>query len=263
MSVAQGDLNISIENKEKGELKDLLDGFNLMTNELKKNQLELTELEREAAWKEMAKQVAHEIKNPLTPMKLSVQQLIASFRDKNNKFNEIFEKVSLTILNQIESLSSIASEFSRFAKMPSYKIEEVDLGNVSADVINLFTDEAVDIKLEINEELPIVNADNSQVRRLLINLIRNSIQAGASEIKLIISCENDLCNLFIEDNGKGIPTQIRDKIFDQNFTTKSSGMGLGLKLAKRFLDGIGGSIQLVENEKPGAIFKVSFPISKK
>ncbi len=263
MSVAQGDLNISIANKEKGELKDLLDGFNLMTNELKKNQLELTELEREAAWKEMAKQVAHEIKNPLTPMKLSVQQLIASFRDKNNRFDEIFEKVSVTILNQIESLSSIASEFSRFAKMPSYKIEEVDLRNVSSDVINLFTDEAVDIQLEINDELPMVNADNSQVRRLLINLIRNSIQAGASEIKLVINCENNLCSLFIEDNGKGIPSEFRDKIFDQNFTTKPSGMGLGLKLAKRFLDGIGGSIVLEENDKPGAIFKISFPISKK
>jgi two-component system, NtrC family, nitrogen regulation sensor histidine kinase NtrY len=263
MSVAQGDLNIAIENKEKGELKNLLDGFNLMTNELKKNQSELAELEREAAWKEMAKQVAHEIKNPLTPMKLSIQQLIAAFRDKNKKFDEIFEKVSLTILNQIESLSSIASEFSRFAKMPSYKIEEVDLSNVSSDVINLFTDEAVDIQLKISVEPPRVSADNSQVRRLLINLIRNAIQAGASEIKLIISRDINFCNMFITDNGKGIPLEIKDKIFDQNFTTKISGMGLGLKLAKRFLDGIGGSIELVENNKLKTTFKVSFPISQK
>ena len=262
MSVAQGDLNISLENKEKGELKNLLDGFNLMTNELKKNQSELAELEREAAWKEMAKQVAHEIKNPLTPMKLSVQQLIATFRDKNKKFDEIFEKVSSTILNQIESLNSIASEFSRFAKMPSYKIEEVDLGIISADIINLFTDEAVNIKLEVDDKLPKVNADNSQVRRLLINLIRNSIQAEASEIKLAINRSNDFCTLIIEDNGKGINPEIRDKIFDQNFTTKTSGMGLGLKLAKRFMDGIGGSIELAESDQPGTIFKVSFPVSQ-
>lgn len=262
-SVAQGDLNISVENKERGELKDLLDGFNLMTNELKKNQSELAELEREAAWKEMAKQVAHEIKNPLTPMKLSVQQLIASFRDKNPKFDEIFDKVSLTILNQIESLSSIASEFSRFAKMPSYKIEEVDLGSVSADVINLFTDESVNIKLKVENNLPNVSADNSQVRRLLINVIRNSIQAEASEIKLLIKGGEDFCELIIEDNGKGIAPENRNRIFEQNFTTKASGMGLGLKLAKRFLDGIGGTIELIDKEKPGTIFKILIPIFNK
>jgi two-component system, NtrC family, nitrogen regulation sensor histidine kinase NtrY len=263
MSVAQGDLNISLENNEKGELKNLLDGFNLMTNELKKNQSELAELEREAAWKEMAKQVAHEIKNPLTPMKLSIQQLIASFRDKSKKFDEIFEKVSSTILNQIESLSAIASEFSRFAKMPSYKIEEVDLGSVSMDIINLFIDEAVNIRLEIDDKLPKVSADNSQVRRLLINLIRNSIQAEASEIKLSFNYDTNLCNLLIEDDGKGISPEIRDKIFEQNFTTKTSGMGLGLKLAKRFLDGIDGDIQLIESNKPGTTFKVTFPLAKK
>lgn len=262
-SVAQGDLNISVENKERGELKDLLDGFNLMTNELKKNQSELAELEREAAWKEMAKQVAHEIKNPLTPMKLSVQQLIASFRDKNPKFDEIFDKVSSTILNQIESLSSIASEFSRFAKMPSYKIEEVDLGSVSADVINLFTDESVNIKLKVENNLPRVSADNSQVRRLLINVIRNSIQAEASEIKLLIKGGEDFCELIIEDNGKGIAPENRNRIFEQNFTTKASGMGLGLKLAKRFLDGIGGTIELIDKEKPGTIFKILIPIFNK
>ena len=147
--------------------------------------------------------------------------------------------------------------------MPSYKIEEIDLGNISKDVINLFTDEAVNIQLELNDKLPKVNADNSQVRRLLINLIRNSIQAEASEIKLLIGCDDKFCNLSIEDNGQGISPEIRDKIFDQNFTTKSSGMGLGLKLAKRFLDGIGGDIQLIESSKPGTTFKLLFPISQK
>lgn len=261
LSVAQGDLNIVIQNKEKGELKDLLDGFNLMTNELKKNQSELAELEREAAWKEMAKQVAHEIKNPLTPMKLSIQQMIASFKNKNSSFEGIFEKLSSTILNQIESLSSIASEFSRFAKMPSFKIEEVDLANLIKDTVNLFSDEAVNIQLDLPENLPRVTADNAQVRRLIINLIRNSIQADANQINLRVNVDKDACILFVHDNGKGIPLDLRDKIFEQNFTTKSSGMGIGLKLARRFMDGIGGSIVLVENDKSGTTFKVLFPIS--
>lgn len=263
VSVAQGDLSIVLKNKEKGELRDLFDGFNLMTEELKKNQRELAELERESAWKEMAKQVAHEIKNPLTPMKLSIQQLIASFITKNKNFEEIFSKVSQTILNQIDSLNQIASEFSRFAKMPSYKIEAVDLRNLIADVINLFSDETITILNEVKYDIPKINADNSQVRRLLINLIRNSIQSHASTITLSSKIENDFCCLLVEDDGSGIPLEIKDKIFEQNFTTKAGGMGLGLKLAKRFLTGIGGDIQLVESEKRGTTFKVTFPIYKK
>lgn len=262
MSVAQGDLNVIIENKEKGELKNLLDGFNMMTNELKRNQTELAELERESAWKEMARQVAHEIKNPLTPMKLSIQQLIASFNDKSKNFEEIFEKVSNTILNQIESLSSIASEFSRFAKMPSLKIEKVDLAAVSKDVMNLFIDEKISITLEVNENVPLINADTSHVRRMLINMVRNSIQAGADKIILKIYSDDENCFLTIEDNGRGIPLEIRDKIFEQNFTTKSAGMGIGLKLAKRFLDGIGGEIKLLESINAGAKFQITFPIVK-
>jgi nitrogen fixation/metabolism regulation signal transduction histidine kinase len=249
-----------VPNLERGEIKELIEGFNQMTEELRKNEVEMAMLERENAWKEMAKQVAHEIKNPLTPMKLSIQQLMATFRDKNKNFEEIFEKVSATILNQIESLSSIASEFSRFAKMPSYKLEQIDILNLTTDVINLFTDESVNIELDIEERVPQVNADNSQVRRLLINLIRNSIQAGASEIKLRIGRDNDFCTLLIEDNGKGIISENREKIFEQNFTTKSSGMGLGLKLAKRFLDGIGGDIQLVDSGTHGTTFRIRFPI---
>src|ERR1035441_7497673 len=129
-SVKQGDLNVSIINKEKGELRDLLNGFNSMVGELKNNQNELAEFEREKAWKEMAKQVAHEIKNPLTPMKLSIQQLIISVKDKKTNFEEIFEKLSNTILNQIENLNQIASEFSKFARMPRINLEEIDLLSV-------------------------------------------------------------------------------------------------------------------------------------
>ena len=136
----------NIKNKEKGELKELFDGFNAMTSELQRNQNDIAELERESAWKEMAKQVAHEIKNPLTPMKLSVQQLVAAYNDKKTEFDEILKKLSQAILNQIESLSLIASEFSSFAKMPSLKLEEFDLIPVIKDTINLFGDEEAEIK---------------------------------------------------------------------------------------------------------------------
>ncbi len=258
-SVAHGDFNVELKSNVKGELKDLLSGFNLMTKELQKNQNELAELERENAWKEMAKQVAHEIKNPLTPMKLAVQQLMVSYRDKNKNFETIFEKVSNTILSQIENLSLIASEFSRFARMPHFNIEEVDLISVIRDTINLFGDEQIKIEIKGNVNSALIEADKNQFRRLIINLIRNSIQASANKVEIKIESEVDQFILVISDNGKGIPEEIHGKIFESNFTTKNKGMGLGLKLAKRFIEGINGSISLIKNESPGAAFKISIP----
>ncbi|HEX9252649.1 MAG TPA: HAMP domain-containing protein, partial [Ignavibacteriaceae bacterium] len=183
-AVSKGDLNVKIDHREKGELKDLLDGFNQMTSELKKNQIELAEMEREAAWKEMAKQVAHEIKNPLTPMKLALQQLIISYKDKSKDFDKLFEKVSHTVLNQIDNLNQIASEFSRFAKMPSLKIETLDMLSVLNDTLNMFMHEKTSIKIITSLDNAIIDADLSQLRRMFVNLIRNSMQADASSIAI-------------------------------------------------------------------------------
>jgi two-component system, NtrC family, nitrogen regulation sensor histidine kinase NtrY len=259
ISVAQGDLNVKLENKERGEIKDLVNGFNRMTGELQKNQLDLAELERENAWKEMAKQVAHEIKNPLTPLKLAVQQLVASYKDKSEKFDSVFEKVTQTVLAQIENLSSIATEFSRFAKMPSLNLEEVNLQEVIADTLNLFVDEKVKIIFNSDVESSVIEADNNQLRRMIINLIRNSIQADADEIKIDLhSIENNYILIFA-DNGIGIPASERDKIFEPGYTSKEKGMGIGLKLIKRFLEGINGNIILQETSEKGTIFKITIP----
>jgi len=258
-SVANGDFNIELEDNMKGEIKELYTGFNLMTRELQKNQIELAELERENAWKEMAKQVAHEIKNPLTPMKLAVQQLIVSYRDKNKNFDSIFEKISSTILSQIENLSQIASEFSRFARMPNFKIEIIDMLPVINDSLNLFVHENIKMQLKTNLTEAIVEADRSQIRRMLINLIRNSIQAGADLIKLRLEQEDSSFVIILSDNGSGIPQNIKEKIFDSNFTTKIKGMGLGLTLAKRFLEGINGSISLADDVSSGASFRIYIP----
>jgi two-component system nitrogen regulation sensor histidine kinase NtrY len=201
-SVAQGDFNIEVDSNVKGEMKDLLAAFNTMTKELQRNQIEHAELERENAWKEMAKQVAHEIKNPLTPMKLAVQQLIVAYRDKNKSFDSIFEKVSSTILNQIENLNQIASEFSRFARMPNYKLEEFDLLPVIKDTLNLFGDEQIKLDFSTNLNLALVEGDKSQFRRLLINLIRNSIQARANKVIITLKTENRFYDLTVADNGR-------------------------------------------------------------
>ena len=258
-AVAKGDLNIQLSQTEKGEIGDLFDGFNSMTRELQKNQSEIAELERENAWKEMAKQVAHEIKNPLTPMKLSMQQILASFQDKKENFEEILKKLSQSILNQIENLSLIASEFSALAKMPSLKLEKIELVSIIHDTINLFSDESIEIKFDSHWNEIYSEADKSQFTRMLINLIRNSIQAHSTVISIKLKKENSIVEIFLIDNGKGIPVESQPKIFESNFTTKETGMGLGLKLAKRFLEGIGGEIVLLNSNENGTTFKISLP----
>lgn len=262
-SVAQGDFDVNLVNDQRGEIKDLFNGFNSMMNEIKKNQLELAAIERENAWKEMAKQVAHEIKNPLTPMKLAVQQLIISYKDKNNNFEKLFEKVSSTMLAQIENLSLIASEFSRFAKMPSLKLEVIDALEILKDTVNLFYDDKTEIKIETNLDLVFIEGDKTQFRRMVLNLIRNSLQAGADKIILKLNVNESTVAFSISDNGKGIPEEIQGKIFEPSFTTKEKGTGIGLKLAKRFLDSIGGSISLGKSDSTGTTFIILIPVHKK
>lgn len=262
-AVGKGDLNIKIDHNERGELKDLLDGFNLMTSELKKNQMELAEMEREAAWKEMAKQVAHEIKNPLTPMKLALQQLIISYKDKSHDFDKLFEKVSQTVLHQIDNLNQIASEFSRFAKMPSLKIEVVDLVSSLNDTVNMFIHEKTSITINTKLSKADIEADLSQLRRLFINLIRNSMQADATKITIELSEAAGNYKILFSDNGSGVNEADKEKIFNENFTTKKQGMGLGLSLAKRFLESIRGDINLHSTSKSGATFLITIPVYPK
>ena len=258
-SVAHGDFNVELNNKERGEIKDLLDGFNSMTKELQKNQVELAELERENAWKEMAKQVAHEIKNPLTPMKLAVQQLVISYKEKNKDFDKMFKKLSSTLLSQIENLSMIATEFSRFARMPNYKMEAIDLIPVIKDTTNLFIDEKVEINVKTKLIYANVESDKVQLRRMIINFIRNSIQAKSSKIEIFIEEEEENIKVHISDNGSGIPERYQDKIFESKFSTKPKGMGLGLKLAKRFIENSKGWIKLVQSSGQGTTFMIAIP----
>lgn len=255
-SVAHGDFNLQMPNAEKGEIKDLINGFNIMTKELSKRQTELAEIERETAWKEMARQVAHEIKNPLTPMKLAMQQLIIAWKDNHPSFNNIFEKVTSTVLNQIDTLNTIATEFSNFARMPNYNLETIDLIPVVKDTLNLFIDEKIEIKFNTVPASAFVEGDNSQLRRIIINLVRNSIQAGATKLNVLVVDENEKYHIIVSDNGAGISEDNRAKIFEQNFTTKDLGMGLGLKLAKKFIESVGGRLYLKHSSASGSEFVI-------
>jgi len=262
-SIGQGDFDISIEVKEKGELKELVEGFNTMAKEIQNNQIEMAELERENAWKEMAKQVAHEVKNPLTPMKLAVQQLLISYKDKKKNFATTLKKLSDTILSQIENLNLIANEFSNFARMPLSKIEKIDLIEEIRKSCNLFLNEKIKIDFNSEFEKAEKDADSSQLKRMFINFIRNSIQAESTKIIINLSQSGQNYKILIEDNGNGIPSDVREKVFNSNFTTKEKGMGLGLFLAKRYVESLDGKISLLRSSKNGTTFKILIPLDKK
>lgn len=261
-SVAMGNLDYEIKSKGKGkgEIGDLIRGFKFMLEEIKKNQDEIALLERDAAWKEMAKQVAHEVKNPLTPMKLSVQHLLSAAKD-NNTLDPLTEKVLNSLLKQIEILNQTASEFSKSAKMPGFETVKINALELTKEVANLYTGSPLTIKLTAPEKEPFIPGDESYFKRAMINMIRNSLQAGADKVNITVSEFNNFWVFEISDNGSGIPPELRDKIFEINFTTKQTGTGLGLKLTKRFVESVGGSIELTD-QKVGTAFRLKFPAFK-
>ncbi len=256
--ISHGDLDYNLEIKTFGELDDLINGFNMMSGKLKVSQEKLIAAEREAAWREMAKQVAHEIKNPLTPMKLSVQQLIAAYRDNSPKFPEYFEKVTSSLLSQTKLLSNIASEFSAFGKMPKINLQRINPLEILTELKPVFTDSDFSISV-ISPSKPIfINSDKEYLGRVLVNFIRNAKESGAKNIEFLFSESEENIILEIKNNGAKIPDEIKEKIFERSFTTKPDGMGIGLYLSKRFLEQSGGSVTLLRSDNNETIFKLTF-----
>lgn len=260
-----GKTNETIEWKEKDEIGSLVSEYNRMILELSKSAQLLAKSERESAWREMAKQVAHEIKNPLTPMKLSVQHLQRTYKDNAPDMDEKMERLTKTIIEQIDTLSSIATEFSNFAKMPKANLEKINIHEAITSAIHLFkTDE----KIELNYECKIakqttVLADKEQLLRVFNNLIKNAIQATDKEEKRIITLllEQEQSNIIfsVSDNGCGIADDVIDKIFTPNFTTKTGGMGLGLAMVKSIVESFNGRIWFKTEQNKGTCFFVSLP----
>lgn len=259
----------------KDEIGGLIKEYNRMVSELSENAEKLAKSERESAWREMAKQIAHEIKNPLTPMKLSVQYLHKVWKEGVPDFDARLEKFTNSLISQINSLSKIATEFSNFAKMPKAKAEEVNIINKLADIIHLFENtKNVKFDTDFNDLKELyVYADKEQLLIVFSNLIKNGIQAVPKErdalIKIKVKEIKDYIKICIADNGKGIPDELKEKLFIPNFTTKSSGMGLGLAIVKNIVENAGGEIwyeTTLENISKGVVgktsFFVTFPIYK-
>jgi two-component system nitrogen regulation sensor histidine kinase NtrY len=262
--IIYGKKNEPIKWERDDEIGALVNEYNKMIAALETNAQKLAQSERESAWREMAKQVAHEIKNPLTPLKLGLQLLEKSWRDKDPKFDLKFERFSKSFVEQIESLSSIASEFSSFAKMPDTRLERINIFDMLAQAVTIFVH--MD-NIGINYPAPAgpfyITADRDQILRCFNNLLKNAIEAtqhqkpGIIDIKYTVNDKNIL--LSIKDNGDGIPEGMREKIFEPNFTTKSSGTGLGLAFVKNSIENADGKVWFETTPGIGTTFYLSLP----
>jgi signal transduction histidine kinase len=260
-----GKKNDTIQWSIDDEVGELIRDYNGMVTKLDESAMLLAQTERDTAWREMAKQVAHEIKNPLTPMKLSIQYLEnAAGRSEENNLPGMIKRVAKTLIEQIDNLTNIASEFSSYAKMPLAMNEVFVINDVVASVHDLFRKrEDMDIQLQVPINDLFVFADKSQVIRVLNNILKNAIQSipksrrGLINIKLNFT--DDLITISIQDNGTGIDDHMKDKVFYPNFTTKSSGMGLGLAICSDIVQSFDGRIYFETEKGTGTTFFIELP----
>lgn len=261
-----GRKNEPIEWKNNDEIGKLVQEYNKMIGELQQSADLLARSERESAWREMAKQIAHEIKNPLTPMKLSIQHLQRAMADGRPNVDVLAQRVMATMIEQIDSLSHIASEFSSFAKMPTAQNEVFDLAEVVASVADLFREEQ-NITIDHERGEPVwVYADKNQLLRVFNNLVKNAVQAIPDDKPGTVSIgamrENHYATVWVKDNGIGIAEDQRSKVFVPNFTTKSSGTGLGLAMSKQIVENAGGEVWFDSEPNMGTTFFVKLPLHK-
>ena len=265
-SVAYGKKNEHISYSSRDEVGELVKQYNRMTDELEESATKLARTEREMAWREMARQIAHEIKNPLTPMKLNVQQLYKSWNDSVPDFDTRIKNFTDNQIEYIDNLSNIATAFSYFARLPGANPTEVDIIAQVKTTLSMFghTDNATVTLNAGKVRKAVVMADREHLNSIFFNLLKNAIQAIPSgrkgEIRIdVLPAGNSIQVRFI-DNGMGIPEELIPRIFTPNFTTKSSGMGLGLSIVKRYVETAGGKIWFdTENDK-GTVFTVEFPL---
>ena len=250
-----------ILNAASSEIEVLVEAYNNMIDQLEESAAKLARSEREQAWREMAKQVAHEIKNPLTPMRLTVQSFERKFNPEDEKIKEKLAEYSKTLIQQIDVMSSIASAFSDFAKMPTQKRERIEVISVVKLALDIFDEDFINYKPKEKELY--ANLDKTQLIRIVTNLVKNAMQASEKEenpiIDVMVLSEKKQIIISVSDNGKGIAEDVEALIFEPKFTTKSSGMGLGLPMIKNIIEAYDGTISFTSKEGKGTVFTVILP----
>ncbi len=258
-----GDFNFQIKESAYSPLNGLIIAFNNMIFELNQSKERLIEAEKQTIWQEMARAMAHEIKNPLTPIRLAAQRLEMKYHEKAEDLPEILEK-SLRIVNEeVDNLQSLVNAFSGFAKMPEAQFENYDLNKQLRDISEQYSDDAR-IDLNLDENLTEIFADTMQMKQVLVNLIQNAIQACEDEPHIEVSTrvQNESCTIAIKDFGQGISEINLTKIFEPYFTTKKKGTGLGLAIVRRIIRQHGGDIIASSVLGEGSTFTISFPCNR-
>ena len=232
-----------------------------MIDELEDSAARLAQSEREEAWREMARQVAHEIKNPLTPMRLSIQSLERNFDPNDPKAKDKLREYAQSLINQIDTLSSIAGAFSDFAKMPVQKSEEFNLTETVKLAIDIFNDD--NLHFSTDDDQLTIKFDRTQMIRVITNLVKNAQQATSNEEKpeiyITIKSAGNKIALSVADNGTGIAEEDQQRIFEPKFSTKSKGMGLGLGMVKNIVENYGGNISFESEINKGTKFIITLP----
>ena len=263
-SLNQKNEKIVIEANSK-EINLLIKSYNAMVDKLEESAVKLAQSEREQAWREMAKQVAHEIKNPLTPMRLTVQSFQRKFDANDPNLRQKLDDYSKTLIQQIDTMSSVASAFSNFASMPAQQNETLNVVNVIELALDIFNEDYIVFEKE-KEEI-ITKLDRTQLIRIITNLVKNATQSipEKQEEKLVLISVNqvkDCVIILVKDNGAGIESENIEHVFEPKFTTKTSGMGLGLGIIKNIIENYKGTITFETELGRGTTFIVSLPIVK-
>ena len=263
--VARGDLGHRVEVRAGGEVGELVEAFNRMSADLLRERERAALAERIAAWQEVARRLAHEIKNPLSPIAMSVETLRDAHRARSPLLDEIFEESTGAVLEEVQRLKKIVDEFSRFARLPPPALETVAPAELAAPLVALYAgqQEGIRFRAAIDEGLPPVRADRDQILQVLHNLVRNAEQAvaGRGTVTLRIAAGDGGIAFAVEDDGPGVPPEDRERIFEPWFTTKEAGTGLGLAIARRIAEEHGGSLAAEDAPAGGARFVLRLPAS--
>jgi nitrogen fixation/metabolism regulation signal transduction histidine kinase len=267
-AVARGELEHRVPDTGRDELAAVARAFNAMTGDLRDAKEQLRHAERVAAWQEIAKSLAHEIKNPLTPIQMSVETMRKTWVGKHPSFDEIFDESTRTVLEEVQRLKRILGEFSQFARMPGPDRRRLDVNEVVASALALYAG-SVRVVRELDDGLPAIDADRDQLTQVVLNLLENARDAvtargsdqSVGRITVRTGRNAGAVVLEVEDNGPGFDPALADRLFAPYFTTKESGTGLGLAIVRRIVTDHGGKIVATSDPGHGARFRIELPAS--
>ena len=258
-----GNFDLQVRESRMSPLNHHIVAFNTMVGELNESRERLIEAEKQTIWKEMARAMAHEIKNPLTPIRLATQRLEEKYYMKSEDLPAVLEKSMGIINEEVGNLQSLVNAFSGFAKMPEAKFQVYNLNKQLKEISDQYSDDAT-IEMELDDKLENIYADSMQMKQVLVNLIQNAIQACPDEPKLLLSTKvsGKSCNISIKDHGTGIEPEALEKIFEPYFTTKKKGTGLGLAITRRIIRQHGGDILAESTVGAGSTFTIYLPCNQ-